>query len=306
MASTELAQDLDTSTDCHFTYCTPKAQDLQQGDLLSKNTEIKVLLNRVYPHYLREDFTHFLILTQSCDLVRRHDGKCAARYITLAAVRPLSLLITREIRKYQRSTLTKAAMACSQRERSKLEMFLERFLNNNEPEYFYLHEEPALGFPESSCGFLRFSIPLRAYEHYETLLGARILSLTEIFQAKLGWLVGHMYSRVGTEDWVPANVTQQEFDDQISDLLDALCMWVEDERLQKAKREINEALLAEADIDALRDHIKKISIESKRDQVLNRVIQVLKEQELIVNGKTAKSIFNLLYSDPTIASLIKT
>jgi len=49
------------------------------------------------------------------------------------------------------------------------------------------------------CAFLLLSIALRA-EHYGALLEAKIAQLDDIFAAKLGWLTGNLYSRVGTPD----------------------------------------------------------------------------------------------------------
>lgn len=291
-------------TDCHFTYCRPQGNNLQQGDLLDKTEETKALLDKIHPHYLREDYTHFIVLTQSCDLVRRKNNTCTSRYITLAAVRPLRLALIREIEKYQKSKLTKAAMACNNRVRFRVEHFAERFLNNNEPEYFYLHEQPELGFPYSSCAFLRLSISLRAYEHYDTCLRARILSLTDIFKAKLGWLVGNMYSRVGTEDWVPSRATQDEFQQMINDLLDELCMWVDLEKLKLAKKVADEEILA-AEMDDIRKFIDSIEVKSKREHVLERVVQLLRDEEIITDEKLAKSLFMRMHNDPKIASHLK-
>ena len=47
---------------------------------------------------------------------------------------------------------------------------------------------------------LRVSIALRR-QHYETICQARRLSLIDSYSAKLGWLVGNLYSRIATKDW---------------------------------------------------------------------------------------------------------
>ncbi|BAC47429.1 bsr2164 [Bradyrhizobium diazoefficiens USDA 110] len=41
---------------------------------------------------------------------------------------------------------------------------------------------------------------MKADLHLATCVAAKILQLTDTFQAKLGWLVGQMYSPVGTQD----------------------------------------------------------------------------------------------------------
>jgi hypothetical protein len=153
--------------------------------------------------------------------------------VSLAAVRPLDLVLQRETAKHQ-DEIEQLAGVCSAAKRGLLEQFAERVLNNNEPEYFYLEPEPAFGLHEPSCVFLRLSVAVRA-QHY-SILAARQLSLEEIFQAKLGWLVGNMYSRIGTADWVPDNVPASEFKKKVKDLLDGLVQWVDQEQLRSAKK----------------------------------------------------------------------
>ena len=77
-----------------------------------------------------------------------------------------------------------------------------KLLNNNHPEYFYLAEDVDCHLSEACVAFLKLAIPIKS-EHYDRCLAARISQLKEIFQAKLGWLAGNIYSRVGTPDWVP-------------------------------------------------------------------------------------------------------
>ena len=86
---------------CHFTYSRSTSSNLMQGDVISKTSGLKRLLEEVHPHYLQDDYTHFLVITQSCDLVKRGGKDCKSRYITLAAVRPLTLVLEREIRTLQ-------------------------------------------------------------------------------------------------------------------------------------------------------------------------------------------------------------
>lgn len=195
----------------HFTYRDKESADLRQGDIIEKTDALSTILKEIHPHYQRKgDYTHFLILTQTCDLVRRDEKPCKAKYVSMAAVRPAKIAIERKVAEYQDKIDNKAGM-CSEKFKDKLIQFVDRILNNNEPEYFYLEPHPNSKLFEESCAFLRLSIALRAQEHYETLITARILSLQEIFQAKLGGLVGNMYSRIGTEDWVPDHFTDEDF-----------------------------------------------------------------------------------------------
>ncbi len=279
-----------------FAHCAPESPDLQQGDLIAKTPAIASILKDAHPFYLKPDYTHFLVLTQTCDLVRRHGALCKARYITLAAVRPLSVVINREIARNQ-DQLTAAANACTTRVRERLVDFLKSLFNNNQSEYFYLHENHVFGLAEPQCAFLRLAIPLRV-GHYDACLSSRILSLTEVFQAKLGWLTGNMYSRVGTEDWVPTHVSEESFVERINGLLDTTCHWVDEKQLKAAKRGLTPELLA-AGVDALREHIAQQRAPKRRGEVLRAVLDELRELGLVKDGAEELRISRRLSNNVT-------
>ncbi|HZO80565.1 MAG TPA: hypothetical protein VFB33_02635 [Candidatus Binataceae bacterium] len=285
----------------HFTYRLPNSTDLEQGDLLSKEG-LSQILAIVHPHYLGDEYTHFLVLTQSCDLVRRA-GKCKTRYITLAAVRPVEIVLQREVEKYQ-DEFAKKGMVCSRNKRQLLENFLERLLNNNEPEYFFLRKEDAVGLHDDSCAFLRLSISIRAYQHYDSCLTARVVSLTPQFQAKLGWLVGNMYSRIGTEDWVPQYTTKEQFHSLITAILDQLCLWVDDAKLRRARTTASFSLDS-YDTATIRSLIESAAVPSRRDRILECVETVLHELGLVTEEDILKKFRRRLINDPVFAASVK-
>jgi hypothetical protein len=217
----------------HFTYCDPDYSLLRQGDILKKSEDISTILGKVHPYFIKDDCKYFMVLTQSCDLERRDGKPCKAPYITIAAVKPLDLLIKNEVARHQ-TDLDKICGICNEDKRHRLYQFLERLLNNNEPDYFYLHEDAALGFNDKMVAFLRLSIAIKSDLYYEACFHSKILELTLEFKAKLGWLIGQMYSRVATPDWVD-NSPANEFKNQINDLLDAKVHWVN----KKLVRELN-------------------------------------------------------------------
>lgn len=237
----------------HFCYAPFSGKHLQQGDILNKTNSVKNILEDVHPHYLDKSYTHFIVLSQTCDLVRRNGVNCKARYITLGVVRPLSLVIEREIGKYQ-DDFDKAAMVCKNSDRSKLHQLLERLFNNNETEYFYIEPQPEIGLVDPSCAFLRLSISIRAYQHYDKCLEARFISLSEGFRAKLGWMLGNVYSRVGTEDWVPGTLSPKEFSAKIKDNLESSCQWVDDEKLKAIKTDLLDSSVSAILGDALKEY----------------------------------------------------
>jgi len=290
------------SASSHWTYVRSKpGADLVQGDLLRKTDALRAILTEVHPHYLKDDYTHFIVLTQTCDLVRRDGAPCKARYVSLAAVRPLDLVVKRALEKFQSSDLERISNACSEKYRSAMLDFLRKVFNNNEHDFFYLHEDVTFGLTPSSCAFLQLSIALRAWQHYPMLLEARIGSLSEIFGAKLGWLVGNLYSRVGTEDWVPEHETKMEFNERLHRVLDDSCWWVEEEQLKTAIKNATPELLARGP-SAIREHVKTSARTPRRERLLLAI-----ERILIANGvsqDTARATVGVLRSDPEIKSLM--
>ena len=177
---------------------------------------------------------------------------------------------------------------------------MERIFNNNEPEYFDLEPEAAFELSEPSCAFLRLSIALRAQEHYDTLLNARRLSLTDVFQAKLGWLIGSMYSRVGTQEWVPDVVHEAAFRDKIESVLKDAVQWVDAEQLKAARKQAAE----ETHLAKRREILAKAKAPRKKPQVLDAVLKVLRAQ-----GETDEEKLRVLRqrleNDPEMSALVK-
>ncbi len=263
----------------HFTYKNPNSKDLEQGDILSLKA-LKASIEGVHDYYSKHSsYTHFMVATQSCDLVRRpHD--CKARSITLVPVRPVEEILIRELRKFQYSRLEKTANVLKKSFQPKIENFVKRLMNNNNPEYFYLHGQSEATIMEDSCAVLRVSISIRISEHYETCLSARKISLQEQFQAKLGWLVGNIYSRVGTEDWVPNNSTNKKFAEIVQAKLVNLCSWIDDEKLEKANKELTKyekTELVALGSDRVLDYLNNIELLDKRQIAIERATQKLKK-----------------------------
>ena len=223
----------------HFTYCDPDCSLLRQGDILKKSEDISTILEKGHPYFIKGDCKYFMVLTQSCDLERRDGKHCKAPYITIAAVRPLDILIKNEVARYQ-TDLDKICGICNEDKRHRPYQFLERLLNNNEPDYFYLHDDAASSFNDKMVAFLRLSIAIKSDLYYEAYLHSKIIELTLEFKAKLGWLVGQMYSRVATPDWVDTSLTKGEFNTQIDDLLYAKVHWVNKKLIKKLNSEYSE------------------------------------------------------------------
>jgi hypothetical protein len=174
-------------------------RSLHQGDVLQKTPKLREAIAQAHPYYAdASDYTHFLVLTQSCDLVLR-GGKPGSRYITLAAVRPLSIVVSRLVEKYKFPDFQFPFQVCQKDKEIFVTQALERLLHNTEEEFFFLRKGSHPSIHEDYCGFLPLAISLRS-SHYEACITAKIAQLEDVFQAKLGWLAGHQYSRVATPD----------------------------------------------------------------------------------------------------------
>jgi len=212
----------------HWTYSQPDKEVLFQGDILSRSERLRKLLEEVHPYFAKEQkYQHFMLLTQSCDLVRRGGGQCKAPYLTVAAIREVTdVLVAKEILNVTRGEAIGRVVSASSAER--VREFLRRLVNNNDPNYFFLRADASQGLGANYCACLRVTVPLRI-EHYDMLLEAKIGQLREVFQAKLGWLVGNNYSRVGTPDW---NDSKPALDALVAELTDMLDV-VEDRKLKQ-------------------------------------------------------------------------
>jgi hypothetical protein len=175
-------------------------------------------------------------------------------------------------------------------------MFLNRLLNNNEKEYFYLHEEPQIGL-YSSCAFLRLSIAIRADEHYAMCRDARIASLSPEFQSKLGWLVGNIFSRVGTTDW-----KENELKVKVKKILEEHIVWLDEDKIKNTK-------LSDADINSLSpkeliDIINATQVVKKKDQIIAAILAEL-QAGAFVRAEDVEAMKGRLGQAQTVAALFK-
>lgn len=213
----------------HFTYEPDlDTSTLKQGDVLEKTPQLNELLAKYHSHYTSPEYTHFQVLTQSCDLVKRGSGNCSARYITIAAVRSFDTVVERAIlSEAKKNVEVEGKLFCSDSHKDRLAFTISTFLNNNAKEFFYLHAAPDNKLSDHSSTFLHLSIAIKADKLYDLCLKAKVLELKENFRAKLGWMVGNIYSRVGTEDFAPGLLpTKHDFDEYIDEVLEKHIGWV--------------------------------------------------------------------------------
>ena len=275
----------------HYVYDDPNMTQLAQGDVLQRTPALVELLNRYHPHYAQHpDYKFFAVLTQSCDLVRRGAKPPKAPYIAIAPARTLEETLVREAAKVQEDW-QREVKVIGGRERNTLLMFLQRVLDNNEPGYFYLHVDQELCIHRPCCVVLALSVTLRA-QHYDTLLEAKLAQLKDTFQAKLGWLIGNMYSRVATTEWdneYPDNPVK----DVAKKVLDDTLHSVTDDQIKEGLAELKESgELAAKSPEGIFDHIRQKSILPRGKKFELRAAEVSKAVRLVslIQGRATTAI----------------
>lgn len=286
----------------HYVYREPNKSTLNQGDLLQKTSALIAHLLQYHAYYANHaDYKYFMVLTQTCDLVQR-DGVCGSPYITIAAVRPLEEVLRREAAKYQADWQRDAGVIGKKTE-EKLVLFLSRLLDNNQDGYFYLHQDVGLGIQQNCCAFLPLSVTLKI-DHYQLCLNAKIAELTDTFQAKLGSIIGRLYSRVAAPEWnehYPDNKVAKE----VAALLKKTLRTIDDQQIAEGVAELKQAgqwgCMSPIEI---RNYITKFKITPKRDQFKERAVDWFCAEDNKLVEQLRARLQGPLRQDPELAKAI--
>jgi len=227
----------------HWTYESIGSREdhLAQGDILTVTQGLKELLREVDPQFCDPKHLAFIVTTQTCDLVRRKGEPCKAHYINLAAVRSLEFVLSDLLDRVCKPVLAVPSQQLYlNTSKKQAYQLLERIFNQNEQAFglFYLHPDPDnTGIHDFAVALLRLTVSVRATEHYEVLREARTGRLAKEFRNKLGWLVGNLYSRIGTQDWADQENGEKQLRKMIDDLLDSgTYKWVDPAGVKCAER----------------------------------------------------------------------
>lgn len=270
--------------------------------MLDRTPEINALLNEVHPHFYRDQKNcFFMVLTQSCDLVRRAEGLCKAPYITLAPVRSLDLVVERHLTQIPVAKVNAELPVLGTKAKSKASEFLQRLFNNNESGYFFLDsEDTQLNY--DCVAFLNLSIAIKSDLHLEKCLKAKILQLDATFQAKLGWLVGQMYSRVGTLDWDPTELKRK-----VSTVLQEAAIWVDDSKVPSLEDAFRAFTQENPDSRMTQAEIARViaKVPKKKQLVLKEAARVIEEVLGPEHASLAEKVRRRLEGDAGLATLLQ-
>lgn len=288
----------------HFTYKPePDMENLCQGDVLEITEELSMVLKDVHPYFLNEQYKFFIVLSQSCDLVRRSGKSCKTPYITLAAVRSYSDFLERMFLKEKYVEKVDELLIMDEKNKERAYQLIERIYNNTEPEYFFLYKEDALKFPESMVAYLKVSIALKSNEHYDKCLNAKKIELTDEFKAKLGWLVGNMYSRVGTADW-NGIMSDQARRDMLNNDLNSMCIIGNKEQLKQLKKEFLEQKEFSFNHEEAVEFVSNIVLKTKYDKVMDVIEEIIQTSSKKIPVDEKEKLLKSIRSRSALKTLI--
>ena len=165
-------------------------------------------------------------------------------------------------------------------------------VDNNEPGYFYLHREPYLGINQRCCAFLPLAVTL-GVEQFELCKAAKIAQLTENFQAKLGWLLGHMFSRVATVEW-DEKYPKNKISSYANDYMNGIFLAIDEKVLKAAIGELErEKKLDGMTSDEIYQHVTGKKLLPRSKQFEARAIEFLRDFEMfnkLVRGRVITAI----------------
>lgn len=288
----------------HFTYkSTPDMTSLCQGDLLKTTDELKQVLKEVHPYFLNTQYKYFIVLTQSCDLVRRYGNLCKTPYITLAAVRDFDDFLENQLIRNKYAEKFNNLLLMDDKSELRAEQFVERLYNNTEPDYFFLYKDDSLSLQNSLVASLKVSIALKSELHYQKCLDAKMVELSDEFKAKLGWLVGNIYSRVGTTDW-ESLMSAREKRAMIQHELSSHCIISSKRKLTEFKKCIDSQPKSISSITEAAEYIESIKIETAYDQAMNALDDIINTADRHMDPEIKNRIIRKIHSSSKLKSLI--
>lgn len=108
-------------------------------------------------------------------------------------------------------------------------------------------------------------------------------------------MVGQMYARIGTTDWVPEAAKQKA-----TEFLGGVVEWVDEGQLKEARKKAS----ASTDMTVLRELISAQPKKKRKQEVIDAVLAVLREGNFVADDKV-EALKKRLNNDEGLAALIK-
>jgi hypothetical protein len=290
-----------------FLFCPEEkvhSDQLLQGDVLIRSGELAAVLSQAHQYYATaETYNHFIVITQSCDLVRRGKKAPKAPYITIAAVRPLELVLERHLARLAFLWQGNDPLGMYDIEkREQAAQLLERLLNNEEKGYFFLKAGSHPSITEDLCAFLPLSVALKS-QHYDALLRSKVAQLDALFAAKLGWLVGNQYSRVATPDLEELG-RKPEKTQFLNEKLSG--NWISGSRWRRLGAALKAARRTNPDFEVNHASARQIleTVPGDVELLAERSVEILRTAGLL-DPANAERAFNLLANDGSLTNIAK-
>lgn len=280
--------------------------ELRQGDVLQRNDALKERIAIAHGYYAEAPgYDYFIVLTPSCELALR-DGRCSSRYISIAAVRPASLLVERQLDNYKQSVKA-PGLFCSSGKRQLAEQYVMRLLHNAEDGYLYLPGELFGQNEADRIAFLKLSIVLRV-DHYQACLQAKVLQLADSFSAKVGSLTAGLYGQVAT-----AAIEEQSdvnHEEVIAGIKEAMLdrehtYWLSAQGMKAFKKLLAALKKQKFDEPLTPEDTRSLVQQVPTDQSLlsERIVDILKGAGLI--SQDAEIYRNLIASDSVVVQFLR-
>ena len=130
-----------------------------------------------------------------------------------------------------------------------------------------------------------------------------IIELADEFKAKLGWLVGNMYSRVGTADWDKI-MSNQARKNMLNNDLNSMCIIGNKEQLKQLKKEFLERKEFSPNHDEAVEFISKIVSKTKYDKVMDVIEEVIQTSSKKISVDEKAKLLKSIRSRSVLKTLI--
>lgn len=250
------------------------------------------------------DSEYFVVLTQSCDLVRRRKNP-KSPFITIASVQHLESALNDHTSKIKDQNIDSQLNICNLSYRTQTLQYLERLLNNSEKSHYCLPVECHNNFSNDYCIVLNLSVAISS-EYYNRCLEAKIGQMEEIFAAKLGWMAGNQFSRVATPDIdeiIDNTKGESSFKSVFMErVFSSATIWLSTHQIKELKKLIKHSKVSSPiSTITLMDLANKVP--SNYSLAINRIVELLSNEKIIDEVQSDK-VKKALYVDKNLRNLV--